>query len=65
MLAGNRELTNYDVPIYPFTGATGLILSYLLYGSRLVPRVLSKLGIVGYAALPVGIPTALAWPAAG
>lgn len=59
MLAGNRELPNYDLLIYPFTAAAGLILSYLLYRSRLVPRTLSKLGLVGYAVLLIGIPTAL------
>ena len=59
MLAGNRALPNYDLLIYPFTAAAGLILSYVLYRSRLVPRQLSKLGIVGYVVLLVGIPTAL------
>jgi hypothetical protein len=59
MLATNRGVHNYDVLIYPFTASAGLILSYLLYTSRLVPRLLSKLGMLGYIVLLVGIPTAL------
>jgi hypothetical protein len=58
-LATKRELHNYDVLIYPFTASAGLILSYLLYTSRLVPRLLSKLGMLGYVVLLVGLPTAL------
>jgi hypothetical protein len=59
MLAANRELQNYDLLIYPFTASAGIIFSYLLYISRLVPRLLSKLGMLGYVVLLVGIPTAL------
>jgi hypothetical protein len=59
MLATNRELHNYDLLIYPFTASAGLILSYLLYASRLVPRMLSRLGMLGYVVLLVGLPTAL------
>lgn len=59
MVATNRELQHYDLLIYPFTASAGVIFSYLLYVSRLVPRLLSKLGIAGYIVLLVGIPTAL------
>jgi Domain of unknown function (DUF4386) len=59
MLAANRELHSYDLLIYPFTASAGLILSYLLYISRLVPRLLSQLGMLGYLVLLVGLPTAL------
>ncbi len=59
MLATNRELHNYDLLIYPFTTCAGLILSFLLYTTRLVPRALSTLGIVGYVVLLVGLPIAL------
>jgi Domain of unknown function (DUF4386) len=59
MLATNRELHNYDLLIYPSTASAGLILSYLLYTSQLVPRLLSKLGMLGYVVLLVGLPTAL------
>jgi hypothetical protein len=40
--------------IYLFNGVAGLVLSYMLLRTRLVPRALSILGLVGYAALFVG-----------
>ena len=45
----------YEMILFLFTGFGGLIFSYLLYQSRLVPRVLSLLGAVGYALLSVGV----------
>jgi hypothetical protein len=59
MLTTDRQLHSYDLLIYPFTASAGLILSYLLYTAQLVPRLLSKLGMFGYAVLLVGLPTAL------
>ena len=52
-------LENYDLLIYTFTSIGGIILSYLLYISRLVPKYLSLLGIIGYIVLLLGIPTDL------
>jgi hypothetical protein len=40
--------------IYLFNGLAGLVLSYMLLRTRIVPRALSMLGLVGYAALFVG-----------
>jgi hypothetical protein len=40
--------------IYLFNGVAGLVLSYMLLQTRLVPRALPILGLVGYAALFVG-----------
>jgi hypothetical protein len=40
--------------IYLFNGVGGLVLSYMLLRTRLVPRALSILGLVGYAALFAG-----------
>jgi hypothetical protein len=59
MLATGRELQQYELLVYSFTAVGGIIFSYLLYVSELVPRGLSLLGILGYVALGVGIPTAL------
>lgn len=59
MLATKRDLHHYELLIYPFTACAGLIVSYLLYVSRLVPRALAKLGIGGYIVLLIGIPVAL------
>jgi hypothetical protein len=59
MLATGRELQHYELLIYSFTAVGGIIFSYLLYVSELVPRGLSLLGILGYVVLGVGIPAAL------
>jgi len=56
MLSTKREFPSYDAFIYVFTASGGIILSYLLYVSRLVPRLLSTLGLIGYVLLAVGIP---------
>jgi hypothetical protein len=40
--------------VYLFNGVAGLNLAYVLLRTRLVPRPLSVLGLVGYAALFVG-----------
>jgi Domain of unknown function (DUF4386) len=59
MLATGRELQQYELLVYSFTAVGGIIFSYLLYVSELVPRGLSLLGILGYVVLGVGIPAAL------
>ena len=59
MVSAKQQLGNYDAFIYLFTTAGGLIFSYLLYVSRLIPRWLAQLGLVGYAVLAFGIPIAL------
>ena len=41
--------------IFVFTALGGLIFSYLLYLSKLVPRYLSGLGIIGYLMLFLGV----------
>jgi hypothetical protein len=43
------------LPVYALSGAAGLFLASALLTSRLVPRGLSLLGIVGYAALLLGV----------
>lgn len=42
--------------VYIPTGIGGLVLTYLLFVSRLVPRPIAALGLVGYAALCLGVP---------
>lgn len=46
---------NYEMIIFVFTALGGLIFSYLLYSSKLVPRYLSGLGIIGYVVLFLGV----------
>ena len=45
----------YEMIIFVFTALGGLIFSYLLYLSELVPRYLSGLGIIGYLMLFIGV----------
>ena len=53
-VASRAQWRDYDVLVYAFSGAAGLVLSFLLLRSGLVPRWLAILGIAGYAALPLG-----------
>jgi hypothetical protein len=59
MVSSKREVPNYDALVYVFTASSGLAFAYLLFVSRLVPIQLSKLGLVGYAVLGIGIPVTL------
>jgi hypothetical protein len=45
----------YEMILFLFTGLGGLIFSYLLYQSNLIPRLLSVLGLIGYALLSIGV----------
>jgi hypothetical protein len=56
LLARLEVVPNQLLWIYLPTGAGGLILTYLLFVSRLVPRPIAALGLVGYACLSIGIP---------
>ncbi|MFF5292217.1 DUF4386 family protein [Paractinoplanes globisporus] len=51
-----QVVPNHLLWVYIPTAAGGLILTYLLFVSRLVPRPIAILGIVGYAALSLGVP---------
>jgi len=50
-----KLMWKYEMIIFVFTALGGLILSYLLYLSKLIPRYLSGLGIIGYAILFLGV----------
>ncbi len=56
LLAQLQVVPNHLLWVYIPTGVGGLILTYLLFVSRLVPRPIAVLGIVGYASLLVGVP---------
>ena len=47
---------NYLLWVYIPTGIGGLILSYLLFVSRLVPRPIAVLGLVGYGLFSLAVP---------
>jgi hypothetical protein len=55
-----HPVTGYEPLVYAFTGAGGLVLSWLLLRSGLVPKWLSVLGLVGYTALLAGVVSQLA-----
>jgi len=59
MVTRKNEFFRYDAFIYMFTASAGLIFSYLLYVSGLIPRFLALLGLVGYITLAIGIPVTL------
>jgi len=56
LLAQLEVVENHLLWVYIPTAAGGLVLTYLLYVSRLVPRPLALLGLVGYACLGIGVP---------
>jgi hypothetical protein len=56
LLVQLEVVPNHLLWVYVPTGIGGLILTYLLFVSRLVPRPVAVLGLVGYACLTVGVP---------
>ncbi|HEY5979288.1 MAG TPA: DUF4386 domain-containing protein [Microlunatus sp.] len=59
LLAQMQVVPNYLLWVYIPTGIGGLILNYLLYVSRLVPRPIAVLGLVGYGLFSLGVPLTL------
>jgi len=56
LLVQLEVVPNHLLWVYLPTGIGGLILTYLLFVSRLVPRPIALLGLVGYACLTLGVP---------
>jgi len=56
LLSQLEVVPNHLLWVYVPTGIGGLILTYLLFVSRLVPRPIAVIGLVGYALLSVGVP---------
>ena len=56
LLSQLEVVPNHLLWVYVPTGIGGLILTYLLLVSRLVPRPIAVIGLVGYALLTVGVP---------
>jgi hypothetical protein len=55
LLTQLQVVPNNHLWVYIPTGIGGLILTYLLFVGRLVPRPIAILGIVGYASLLLGV----------
>ena len=49
LLTQLQVVPNHLLWVYVPTGIGGLVLNYLLFVSRLVPRPIAVLGLVGYA----------------
>lgn len=56
LLSQLEEFPNHLLWVYVPTGIGGLILNYLLFISRIVPRAISILGLLGYALLLLTVP---------
>ena len=56
LLTQLEVVPNHLLWVYVPTGVGGIILSYLLLVSRLVPRAIALLGLVGYVSLTLGVP---------
>ncbi len=56
LLLESQVVPNHLLWVYVPTGVGGIILTYLLVVSRLVPRPIALLGLVGYGLLTVGVP---------
>ena len=56
LLSQLQVVPNHLLWVYIPTGIGGLILTYLLFVSRLVPRSIAVLGLVGYATFLAAVP---------
>jgi hypothetical protein len=56
LLASLQAVPNHLLWVYILAGAAGVIFSYLLFTSNLVPRPLATLGLIGYSLLLLGVP---------
>ena len=58
-LIGHTQWNAYVLAVYAVSGAAGLVLSSALLTSRIVPRNLSMLGVIGYPVFLVGSVSAM------
>jgi hypothetical protein len=56
LLINQQTVPNHLLWVYILAGAAGVVLSYLLFISKLVPRPIAILGLVGYSLLLIGVP---------
>lgn len=56
LLTQLQVVPNQHLWVYLPTAVGGLVLTHLLYVSRLVPRAIAAVGLVGYASLLLGVP---------
>ncbi|MGI8457198.1 MAG: DUF4386 domain-containing protein [Propionibacteriaceae bacterium] len=51
-----QVVPNHLLWVYIPTGIGGLVLNYLLFVSRLIPRSIAVLGLIGYGLFSLGVP---------
>jgi hypothetical protein len=56
LLAESQVVPNHLLWVYVPTGVGGILFTYLLFVSGLVPRAIALLGLVGYVSLTIGVP---------
>jgi hypothetical protein len=56
LLAQSQVVPNHLLWVYVPTGVGGIVFTYILFTSRLVPRAVALLGLVGYVSLTIGVP---------
>jgi hypothetical protein len=56
LLVQLQPVPNHLLWVYVPTGLGGLVLNHLLWVSRLVPRPIAMLGLVGYGLFSLGVP---------
>ena len=56
LLTNLQAVPNHLLWVYILAGTAGVILGYLLFISKLVPRPIAALGFIGYALLLLGVP---------
>ena len=56
LLIQEQAVPHQHLWVYIPTGIGGLVLTYLLFVSRLVPRTIAVLGMVGYGSLLLAVP---------
>ncbi len=62
LLTTLKVVPNHMLWLYLPTGLGGLIFTYLLFTTKIVPRPLALLGLVGYSLLLLGVPLSLFTP---
>jgi hypothetical protein len=59
LLSQLEEFSNHLLWVYIPTGIGGVLLNYLLFISRMIPRPISVLGLIGYSLLLLAVPVDL------
>ena len=60
LLTNLQAVPNHLLWVYVLAGSAGVILSYLLLTTNLVPRPIATLGFIGYSLLLLGVPLSFA-----